>query len=760
MSVPPPTVGGMSTAVDTGLGHDTADEALGVLRELTGRADAVFREGQDAAVTALVDRHQRALVVQRTGWGKSAVYFVSTALLRRRGAGPTLLVSPLLALMRDQVAAAARAGIKAVEISSSNVTEWDDINARLAADDVDVLLVSPERLTNPRFRDEQLPSLVDRCGLLVVDEAHCVSDWGHDFRPDYRRIRDLLGRLPAGTPVLATTATANERVVADVAEQLGAGGVEVTTVRGPLARDSLRMGVLRLDTDRARLAWLSAHIGDLPGSGIVYTLTVAAAEETAALLRDAGHEVRAYTGRLDDADRKDAEEALRENRVKALVATSALGMGFDKPDLGFVVHLGAPSSPVSYYQQVGRAGRAVEHADVLLLPGPEDIAIWQWFATSSMPREDHAAAVLTAMADGKAWSVARLETVADVRRSRLELLLKVLAVDGAVERVQGGWRSTGVPWVYDADRYARVTATREAEQRSMLAYARPVDTAECRMAFLQEALDDPTAAPCGRCDVCAGPWYATDVPAGAAEAASARLDRPGVELPPRAQWPTGADRLGVEVKGKIAAGEQIAVGRAVARLTDLGWGQKLRTLLGDDGVGGVATLADDLEAPSLEEDPDAAYDVSHRVIRPGLPNDAPPDEELLKACARVLGAWDWSQRPAAVVAMPSRRRPALVTGVAEGLARVGRLPYLGTLDLAHGGPTGGPGGNSAFRLAAVWQRIVVGPELRSRLAELGDAPVLLVDDLADSRWTMTVAGRELRLAGAGSVLPFAIALSA
>ncbi|KQS72170.1 ATP-dependent DNA helicase RecQ [Modestobacter sp. Leaf380] len=746
----------MSTAVAPG---ELADEALGVLRELTGRPDAVFREGQDAAVAALVERHQRALVVQRTGWGKSAVYFVSTALLRRRGAGPTLLVSPLLALMRDQVAAAARAGIKAVEISSANATEWDDVAARLAADDVDVLLVSPERLTNPRFRDEQLPGLVDRCGLLVVDEAHCVSDWGHDFRPDYRRIRELLGRLPAGTPVLATTATANERVVADVAEQLGSGGVDVTTVRGPLARDSLRLGVLRLDTDRARLAWLAAHLEDLPGSGIVYTLTVAAAEETAALLRDAGHEVRSYTGRLDDADRKDAEEALRENRVKALVATSALGMGFDKPDLGFVVHLGAPSSPVSYYQQVGRAGRAVEHADVLLLPGPEDIAIWQWFATSSMPREDHAASVLTAMADGKAWSVARLETVADVRRSRLELLLKVLSVDGAVERVQGGWRSTGVPWVYDADRYARVTRTREAEQRSMLAYAKPVGEAECRMAFLQTALDDPTAAPCGRCDVCAGPWYATDIPAGASAAATARLDRPGVELPPRAQWPTGADRLGVDVKGKIAPGDQVLPGRAVARLTDLGWGQRLRTLLGDDGVGGVASLADDLEAPPLEEDPDAAYDVSHRVIRPGVANDAPPTEELMSACARVLGAWDWADRPVAVVSVPSRRRPGLVRGVAEGLSRLGRLPYLGEMTLQHGGPTGGPGGNSAFRLAGVWQRITVGDELRGRISGL-DGPVLLVDDLADSRWTVTVAGRELRRAGASGVLPFVLALSA
>jgi ATP-dependent DNA helicase RecQ len=733
---------------------EITEEALAILRELTGRPDAVFREGQDAAVSALVERSERALVVQRTGWGKSAVYFVSTALLRGRGKGPTLLVSPLLALMRDQVAAAARAGIRAVEISSANMTDWDDIAARLAADDVDVLLVSPERLTNPRFREEQLPGLVARCGLVVVDEAHCVSDWGHDFRPDYRRIRDLLGTLPGGTPVLATTATANERVVADVAEQLGTGGVEVTTVRGPLSRDSLRLGVLRLPSDRARLAWLSAHLGDLPGSGIVYTLTVAAAEETANLLRDAGHEVRAYTGRLDDADRKDAEEALRNNEVKALVATSALGMGFDKPDLGFVVHLGAPSSPVSYYQQVGRAGRAVEHADVLLLPGPEDLAIWQWFATSSMPREDHAAAVLGAMADGKAWSVARLETVADVRRSRLELLLKVLAVDGAVERVQGGWRSTGQPWIYDAERYARVTRTREAEQRSMIAYARPVDEATCRMAFLQEALDDPTAAPCGRCDVCAGPWYSADVPEGAAEAASAALDRPGVELAPRAQWPTGADRLGVDVKGKIAPSDQVETGRAVARLTDLGWGQRLRSLLGDDGVGGVVTL--NLEAPSLEEDPDATFDVP---VRRSV-SDVPPDDELLRACARVLGSWDWKERPGAVVAMPSRRRPQLVTGLAQGLARLGRLPYLGELSLQHGGPTGRPGGNSAFRLAAVWDRIVVGRELRDRLSEAGSAPVLLVDDLADSRWTMTVAGRELRRAGAASVLPFALALTA
>jgi ATP-dependent DNA helicase RecQ len=368
------------------------ERALEALRRLVGRDDADFRDGQLEAVEALVERRERVLVVQRTGWGKSAVYFVATTLRRADGAGPTVIVSPLLALMRDQIAAGERAGIHAVTMNSANAQEWGRVREDLAAGRVDVLLVSPERLNNPRFRQEQLPELAARCGLLVVDEAHCISDWGHDFRPDYRRIRTLLAGLPEDTPVLATTATANERVVTDVVEQLavGADGTAsraVSTIRGPLARDSLRLGVLTEATPERRIAWLVAHLGDLPGSGIVYTLTVSAAEDLAATLQRAGHQVRSYTGRTDPADRLELETALRDNQVKALVATSALGMGFDKPDLGFVVHLGAPSSPVAYYQQVGRAGRATERAEVLLLPGVEDRNIWAHFASASMPRQ-------------------------------------------------------------------------------------------------------------------------------------------------------------------------------------------------------------------------------------------------------------------------------------------------------------------------------------------------------------------------------------
>ncbi|SDP16561.1 ATP-dependent DNA helicase RecQ [Pedococcus dokdonensis] len=709
------TVVGMETTAPPGL----ATQATTVLRRLVGRDDAVFRDGQLEAVQALVGQRRRVLVVQRTGWGKSAVYFVSTALRRAEGAGPTVIVSPLLALMRDQVAAAGRAGIRAVTMNSANADEWGQVSAALAADEVDVLLVSPERLNNPRFRDEQLPDLARRCGLLVVDEAHCVSDWGHDFRPDYRRIRDLLTNLPADTPVLATTATANARVVTDVVEQLGAGGHDVLTLRGGLARDSLRLGVMQLTSPEQRLAWLLAHLGSLPGSGIVYTLTVSAAEDIAVALREAGHEVRAYTGRTDPADRERLEAMLRDNQVKALVATSALGMGFDKPDLGFVLHLGAPSSPVAYYQQVGRAGRATERADVLLLPGPEDKDIWAYFASASMPRQEQADAVLTALAgSAKALSTVALESIVDIRRTRLELLLKVLDVDGAVQRVPGGWTSTGRPWTYDAERYERVTAARVREQDLMVRYEQ---TDGCRMAFLQESLDDDTAAPCGRCDSCAGTWFPTEIPDVAVTTARGRLERAGVELETRSQWPSGMDRLGVPVRGRIGADEAMETGRAVARLTDLGWGQQLRSIL---------------RAP-----------------------DAPVPPELLRACVPILRDWGWADRPVAVATVPSRTHPQLVESLGRGIAEMGRMQWLGALDPVEGGPVGEAGGNSAFRLAGVWGRLEVGAEQASGLRGL-DGPVLLVDDVASSRWTLTVAAAALRRAGASGVLPFVLALDA
>ncbi len=697
-----------------------------VLRRLAGE-HAVLREDQWRAIEALVVDRRRVLCVQRTGWGKSAVYFVATALLRDGitaepgdpPAGPTVIVSPLLALMRNQVEAAARAGIRARTINSANLDEWSEITAEIRAGEVDVLLISPERLNNPDFRDNVLPGLAASTGLLVVDEAHCVSDWGHDFRPDYRRLRTFLGGLPGLTPVLATTATANSRVTADVAEQLG----DALVLRGSLERDSLRLAALDLPHPAHRLAWLADHLDRLPGSGIVYTLTVAAATETAEFLRSRGFPVASYTGQVEDSARRAAEQDLLDNKIKALVATSALGMGFDKPDLGFVVHLGAPPSPIAYYQQVGRAGRAVEHAEVILLPGPEDIAIWRYFASLAFPPEDQVRAVLAALSPDRPLSTQALEPIVDLRRTRLELMLKVLDVDGAVHRTRGGWLATGEPWTYDTTRLRRVAEARTTEQKTMIEYA---GTTACRMEFLRRCLDDPEATPCGRCDNCSEPLFDADVSAEALAAAQTFLGHAGVEIPPKKLWPTGLAAVGVPLKGKIPPSEQILPGRAVGRLSDLGWGARLRALVGPESV------------------------------------DVPVPDEMVAAVVEVLKEWAhgddaWEQRPAAVVSVGSRRRPKLVDSLAERIAAVGRLPLLGTLSSTHTLDSG-PRGNSAQRVLALHDSFTVPPEMAKALQDL-QGPVLVVDDMSDSGWTMVLAGRALRQAGATGVLPLALAVA-
>ena len=692
----------------------TRDEAEHLLRALAG-AHARLRDDQWRAIEALCDGSgRRVLLVQRTGFGKSAVYFAATALLRRRGAGPTVIVSPLLALMRNQIEAAERAGIRARTINSANPEDWDAIGEAIAADEIDVLLISPERLNNPAFRDHQLPKLAAGCGMLVVDEAHCISDWGHDFRPDYRRIATFIEGLPGAVPVLATTATANARVSADVAEQLDAAGAATLVLRGSLDRESLRLSVIDLPDNAHRMAWLDERLPKLPGSGIVYTLTVAAAEEVAEYLTERGHAVASYTGRTDNAERLEREEALLGNELKALVATSALGMGFDKPDLGFVVHLGAPSSPVAYYQQIGRAGRACERADAVLLPGSEDRAIWEYFGSLSFPSEDAVRRTLQVLAEeGRPLSTAALETRVDLRRTRLEMMLKVLDVDGAVRRVKGGWEATGGEWRYDAERYATVAATREHEQRRMLAYEA---TGECRLQFLRNELDDAEAAPCGRCDNCTGERAEADVSAEVVGEAAAALSRPGVAFEAKRMWPTGMPSIGIELKGRIPADRGAESGRALARLSDIGWGGPLRGLLSDGA---------DREVP----------------------------EDVFAAVVEVLAAWEWGERPSAVVSMGSLTRPGMVNGLAARLAALGRMDYLGPLGRPPGAVPAARRANSAQRLRQVLDAFTVDVAVPA-------GSVLLVDDVRDSGWSLTVAAARLREAGATAVYPLVLALQA
>jgi len=694
-------------------GSLTGSRAETVERVIAAMAgpDARVRADQALAIAALCEPAARVLVVQATGWGKSAVYWAATAVRRSEGAGPTLVVSPLLSLMRDQVAAASRAGLTAATLNSSNIDEWSSVETALQAGDLDVLLVSPERLANPGFGRRVLDGLAGRLGLLVIDEAHAVSDWGHDFRPDYRRVSDVLQRLNPKTPVLATTATANQRVTDDVAEQLG--GAATLVLRGQLARASLELSVVDRLSPLERYAWVVDHLPRLAGSGIVYTLTVADAERLSAAVREVHGDrvpVAGYTGQLDASVRHDLEDALRDNRLKALVATSALGMGYDKPDLGFVVHVGAPPSPVSYYQQVGRAGRAIDHAHAVLLPSDADSGVWEYFATSTIPVPEQVRAVLDVLdrSGGEPVSVAAAEAQSGVRRGRVELMLKQLAVDGVVDRVEGGWSATGREWSYDAEHYDGVVAVRRREADIMRSYVRGE---RCLMELLQESLDDPAAEPCGRCSVCRGrlPEGLDVAPSSETVATVTGLLRGQVHLlEPRKMWPGGS----FGARGRIAADEMHEVGRTLVFADAPEWRETIAAVMGRS-------------AP-------------------------PPDRvaEVADACVRLMSQWrtTWSTRPETVVALATTGSPALSGAVADHIAGVGRLDRA-TL----AGPDAPPDLRelSSPDEAAFWREHLTG----AQVPDVAGRAVLLLVDASSSLWPVTVASAVLKRAGASVVLP-------
>jgi ATP-dependent DNA helicase RecQ len=693
MSVGP----GMMADMSASTGVSPAADVLARTITAVAGPTAKPRPDQVRAVEELVGHRRRVLVVQATGWGKSAVYWAATAALRETGAGPTLVVSPLLALMRDQIAAAERAGLRAATINSTNVDEWAGVLRDLGSGAIDVLLISPERLANPTFAD-QLPTLLSRCGLLVIDEAHCVSDWGFDFRPDYQRLTRILLRLAPNTPVLATTATANARVTADVAAQLGEG---TATLRGSLARASLRLAVVPGLTALEGYAWVSEALRTMGGSGIVYVLTVAETERLAAFLREQGLDVAAYSGQSED--REGLEGRLRRNEIKALIATSALGMGYDKPDLAFCIHLGSPASPVAYYQQVGRAGRALDDATAVLVPGPSDERIWDYFATAGIPTDDQVERILDALGAGP-QTLGNLEAATGIRRGRLETLLKILAVDDVVAKAAGGWEGSGRPWYLDEQKWSALRLVRAAEADLMRRYAHGEG---CLMEFLQRALDDPDPGPCGHCSVCDGQLPPPGARPGAESvaAAGAFLRGQDVIIEPRKLWASGLPGR----KGRISG---VAAGRALAFADDAAWGELLTGLWQRDGP-------------------------------------APP--EVLEGLVEVLRRWSRSwQRPVAVVPMPSRQFPELVNSIAGQIARIGRLPLVDALTVTGPPPT-------AEAASAVRARDLLA---RTHLREGArfDGPVLLVDDVVRTRWTITVASALLAEAGAAQVLPLAVHL--
>ncbi|WP_417763504.1 RecQ family ATP-dependent DNA helicase [Shewanella sp.] len=676
---------------------------------------AQFRDGQWEAIDALVNQRQKLLVVQRTGWGKSSVYFISTKIFRDREMGPTIIVSPLLALMRNQIESAQRLGIVAETMNSTNTADWQTVARRILNNQIDCLLISPERLANDNFIENVLQPIADRIALMVIDEAHCISDWGHDFRPDYRRIVNILRQLPANTPVLGTTATANNRVVADIQSQLG----NIQIQRGPLSRESLSLQTMVSPDQASRLAWLAQVIPTLPGTGIVYTLTVRDAEQVALWLRNNDIDARAYHGSavadgFDDSNsyRQHLEELLLANQLKVLVATTALGMGYDKPDLSFVIHYQAPGSIVAYYQQVGRAGRGIDRAIGVLMSGLEDQDIHEFFRDSAFPSEGHVTEILDVLERSDGLSIRNIEEQTNLRHSQIEKVLKLLSVESPapVIKVGSNWRRTAVPYQMDRARIAHLTGQRVQEWQEVQAY---LEDTGCKMTFLREALDDFDITPCGKCSSCLRhPVINTPVDSALAHRAGIFLKHAEMVIIPKAQVAANAF-LEYGFRGNLPQHLRAQEGRVLSRWGDAGWGR---------------TVADNKH-------------IGHFT------------DELVEAMVEMVEQ-RWSPNPAPewVCCVPSRNHPELVPDFASRLAERLGLPFVHAVSkVKNNQPQKGQQNrfHQCRNLDGAFEVVEIIP----------NAPVLLVDDIVDSGWTMTVIAALLQQAGSGVVFPIALASS-
>ena len=679
------------------------DRALELLRLGSGLSDAAFREGQEKAIRRIVEGHGRLLVVQKTGWGKSFVYFIATKLLREAGHGPALLISPLLALMRNQIAAAERMGLRAETINSDNTDQWEEVTKAVGQDEVDILLISPERLANEQFRFEVLAEIGSSISLLVIDEAHCISDWGHDFRPHYRLIERIARELPPNLRLLGTTATANDRVVEDLETVLGP---ELEISRGDLSRPSLVLQTICLPSQAARLAWLAERMPKLSGHGIIYTLTIRDANLVADWVQFRGLDVEAYTSETGQS-RPELEQALLDNRLKALVATTALGMGYDKPDLAFVIHFQTPGSAVAYYQQVGRAGRALESAYGVLLSGEEEQRITDYFIESAFPTPDEVQQVFDALEmSPEGLSIPQLLGAVNVKAGRIEKTIQLLPLESPAPIAKVGTKWQLVATTLSSEFWARaerLTELRKKEQAQMQEY---VDLTSGHMEFLIEALDgDP-----GR----SSPRKTTSLPETADEGlvreAIAFLRRTSLSIEPRRRWPAGGlPRL--DVAGKIPDTHQAEPGKTLCVWGDAGWGDS---------------------------------------VRQGKYSDGHFSDELVNACVELVRQWSPDPAPRWLTCIPSHRHPRLVPDFSERLAAALGLAFTPLLVRTEGSPEQKTMANSVQQARNVDGCLELAKKPPSE-------PVLLVDDMVDSRWTLTVAAWLLRSEGSGEVWPLALA---
>ncbi|MDP5290862.1 RecQ family ATP-dependent DNA helicase [Oceanimonas sp. CHS3-5] len=691
-------------------------EAEGLLKKALQNPSAEFRDGQWEAIDALVNQRRKLLVVQRTGWGKSSVYFIATRLMRDQGYGLTIIVSPLLALMRNQIEAAKRLGIRAITINSTNNDQSASLIQQVHTNQVDCLLISPEKLANEGFVEQALQPILHHVGLLVVDEAHCISDWGHDFRPDYRRLLNILRQMPPNMPVLGTTATANNRVIDDVVSQLG----NIEVLRGPLVRKSLSLQNISLPDQQSRLAWLSDTIPTLQGAGIIYVLTKRDAEQVRNWLVNQGIDTQAYYSGIEhpefkntDQYREHLEELLLNNRLKVLVATSALGMGYDKPDLTFVIHYQAPSSIVAYYQQVGRAGRGISESFGILLSGKEDERIHEFFRRSAFPSEEQINQLLSVLDHSDGLSVSRLEERLNMRKGQIEKILKFLSVENPAPIYKDGstWVRTPVAYHLDHEKIARLTGLRELEWQEIQDYAA---TRDCLMEYLRHSLDDPGAQPCGKCANCLGEnIFDTQVARSTAIAAAQFIRHSEMVFKPKIQVAANAFPQ-YRLRGNLPPTLRASEGRILSRWADAGWGAL------------------------VEQDKHANY------FR----------DELVDAVVEMITQrWQPMPQPQWVTCVPSLKHPELVPSFAARLAAKLGLPFFPVIYKVRQNEPQKLQNNRYHQCSNL-------DGVFSINNGIPNAPVLLVDDIIDSGWTVTILAALLKRQGCGNVYPMALASSA
>jgi len=678
--------------------------ALELLRIGSGRADATFREGQEDAIRHIVEGKGRLLVVQKTGWGKSFVYFIATKLLRESGLGPALLISPLLSLMRNQVAAAERMGVRAETLNSQNSDEWPRVIERIENGEIDILLFHPKQLVSARFNNQILLPIADQISLMVIDEAHCVSDWGHDFVPEYRVIQRTAKSLPNNMRLLATTATANDRVMTDLVSVLGP---DLEVMRGDLNRPSLSLQTITLSSQEERLAWLAEHLSTLQGHGIIYTLTVTDAHLVTDWLKARGFNVEAYTGQSGDS-REDLENALLNNQVKALIATTALGMGFDKPDLSFVIHYQMPGSVVAYYQQVGRAGRALDAAYGILLSGKEETRITDWFIRNAFPTRQEVDDVLEAIEDeDSGLSVPELLGRLNLTKGRVEKAVLLLSLESPAPIAKQGskWQLTAATLSEEFwTRASRLTTLRQEEQKQMQKYV-GLPFGE-HMAFLINELDGDAS------NVSAPtlPALSVAVDPSLAKEALEFLRRTCSPFDARKKWPDGG-MPNYGVKGLIHASLQAQTGRALSVWGDAGWGG---------------------------------------LVRQGKYHDGKFADDLVGACVKMIREWSPLPKPTWVTCVPSLRHPDLVPNFSKRLAAALGLPFHLVIEKTDDRPEQKTMANSTQQARNIDGSLALNGH------PVPHGPVILVDDMVDSRWTLTVAAWLLRKSGSGEVWPMAL----